>query len=339
MAARPRLRRVNDVPGARRTSAPPPPAGDRELLDAYSEAVIAVVERVGPAVASVSVAARREGGPPAGAGSGVLFTPDGYLLTNAHVVRGAKRVGVSLTDGSTLEASVVGADEPTDLAVIAVDGSRLPYAELGSSAKLRVGQLVVAIGNPLGFGSTVSAGVVSALGRTMRATSGRLMEGIIQSDVALNPGNSGGPLVDSPGRVIGINTAMILGAQGLSFSVPIDTAKWVLGQLMTTGHVRRGYLGIAGQNRPLARGTARRLGLAEDAGVEVMRVERGGPAAEAGVVAGDVIVAADGEPVRSVDDLHRLLGRWPLAGALPLRILRAGELVTVDASPREQPAS
>jgi len=329
------------MPGVPRTSAPPPSTGDRELLDAYSEAVIAVVERVGPAVASVSVAARREGGPPAGAGSGVLFTPDGYLLTNAHVVRGAKRVGVALTDGSALEGSVVGADEPTDLAVIAVDGSRLPYAELGGSAKLRVGQLVVAIGNPLGFSSTVSAGVVSALGRTMRATSGRLMEGIIQSDVALNPGNSGnsgGPLVDSRGRVVGINTAMILGAQGLSFSVPIDTAQWVLGQLMTTGHVRRGYLGIAGQNLPLARGTARRLGLAQDAGVEVMRVERGGPAAEAGVVAGDVIVAADGEPVRSVDDLHRLLGRWPLAGALPLRILRAGELVTVDASPREQPA-
>src|SRR3989442_15739621 len=158
MAARPRLRRVNAGPGVPRTSAPPPSAGERELLDAYSEAVIAVVERVGPGVASVSVAARREGGPPAGAGSGVLFTPDGYLLTNAHVVRGAKRVGVSLTDGSTLEASVVGADEPTDLAVIAVDGSRLPYADLGSSAKLRVGQLVVAIGNPLGFSSTVSAG-------------------------------------------------------------------------------------------------------------------------------------------------------------------------------------
>src|SRR6266516_2472208 len=314
MAARLRVRPVHDVAGAPRTSAPPPRPSDPELLDAYSEAVMAVVERVGPAVASVSVAARREGAPPAG-------------------------VGVSLTDGSTLAASVVGADEPTDLAVLAVDGSRLPYAELGSSGGLRVGQLVVAIGNPLGFSSTVSAGVVRALGRTMRATSGRLMESIIQSDVALNPGNSGGPLVDSRGRVVGINTAMILGAQGLSFSVPIDTAKWVLGQLMTTGHVRRGYLGIAGQNRPLARSTARRLGLAQHAGVEVMRVERSGPAAEAGVAAGDVIVAADGEPVRSVDDLHRLLGRWPLAGALPLRILRAGELVSVEATPREQPAS
>src|SRR3989454_10628829 len=203
MAARPPLRLVNDVRGAAGTSAPPARAGDRGLLDAYSEAVIAVVERVGPAVASVSVAARREGGLPAGAGSGVLFTPDGYLLTNAHVVRGAKRVGVSLTDGSTLEASVVGADEPTDLAVIAVDGSRLPYAELGSSAKLRVGQLVVAIGNPLGFSSTVSAGVVSALGRTMRATSGRLMEGIIQSDVGLDPGNPRGAPGASPGRAGG----------------------------------------------------------------------------------------------------------------------------------------
>ncbi|HUE29502.1 MAG TPA: trypsin-like peptidase domain-containing protein [Verrucomicrobiae bacterium] len=335
MASRPRLRRVNGPPGASPTSVPAPEPSDRELLDAYSEAVIAVVERVGPAVASVSVAARREGSLRGGGGSGVLFTPDGYLLTNAHVVRGAKRVGVSLTDGSTLEASLVGADEPTDLAVIAVDGSRLPYVDLGSSAALRVGQLVVAIGNPLGFSSTVSAGVVSALGRTMRATSGRLMEGIIQSDVALNPGNSGGPLVDSRARVVGINTAMILGAQGLSFSVPIDTAKWVLGQLMTLGRVRRGYLGIAGQNRPLARGTARRLGLAEDAGVEVMRVERGGPAAEAGVAAGDIIVAADGEPTRSVDDLHRLLGRWPREGPVALRILRGGTLVSVEARPRE----
>src|SRR5207247_732601 len=197
----------------------------------------------------------------------VLFTPDGYLLTNAHVVRGAKRVGVSLTDGSTLEASVVGADEPADLAVIAVDGGRLPYAELGSSAALRVGQLVVAIGNPLGFSSTVSAGVVSALGRTMRATSGRLMEGIIQSDVALNPGNSGGPLVDSPGRVIGINTAMILGAQGLTFSVPIDTAKWVLGQLMTTGRGAVERVGRLCRERcPRARsGAARRRQVARPA--------------------------------------------------------------------------
>src|SRR6266478_1567616 len=280
MAARPRLRRVNDVPGAPRTSAPPPPAGDRELLDAYSEAVIAVVERVGPAVASVSVAARREGGLPAGAGSGVLFTPDGYLLTNAHVVRGAKRVGVSLTDGSTLEASVVGADEPTDLAVIAVDGSRLPYAELGSSAKLRVGQLVVAIGNPLGFSSTVSAGVVSALGRTMRATSGRLMEGIIQSDVALNPGNSGGPLVDARGRVVGVNTALFYPAQGIALSIPAATARYVLDEVLAHGHVRRAWFGIIGQSVALS---------SKKAGVLVHRVVARSPAARAGVEPNDII--------------------------------------------------
>src|ERR1051326_6743229 len=217
-----------------RPSEPPPrvAAEDRELLDAYSNAVVAVVERVGPAVVSLSVSGHRDR-MRAGSGSGVLFTPDGYVLTNAHVVRGASKLRVSRTDGSSHEASLVGADEPTDLAVVRIDGSGRRYAELGSSAGLRAGQLVIAIGNPLGFSSTVSAGVVSALGRTMRAATGRLVENIIQSDVALNPGNSGGPLVDSRARVVGINTAMIVGAQGISFSVPIDAAKAVLGQLMT----------------------------------------------------------------------------------------------------------
>src|SRR2546425_6038144 len=210
MAARPRLRRVNDAPGAPRTSAPPPPAGDRELVDASSEAVIAVVERVGPAVASVAVEARGEGGPPAGAGSGVLFTPDGYLLTNAHVVRGAKRVGVSLTDGSTLEASVVGADEPTDLAVIAVDGSRLPYAELGSSAKLRVGQLVVAIGNPLGFSSTVSAGAGGAPARAPPPPPRRPGGGGNPSDGGRPPRHPRAPPRRPPRRAAGAHTAAIL---------------------------------------------------------------------------------------------------------------------------------
>src|SRR5438105_4401156 len=335
MAARPRLRRVNDVPGAPRTSAPPPPAGDRELLDAYSEAVIAVVGRVGPAVASVSVAARREGGPPAGAGSGVLFTPDGYLLTNAHVVRGAKRVGVSLTDGSTLEASVVGADEPTDLAVIAVDGSRLPYADLGSSAKLRVGQLVVAIGNPLGFSSTVSAGVVSALGRPMRAQDGRLIDPILQTDVALNPGNSGGPLVDTHARVVGINTMIILGAQGLSVAVPIDTARCVIGQLMTVGRVRRGFLGLAGQVRPLPKRVARKLELAAVTGVEVMQVEPGKPAAKAGLRDGDILVFLDAKSVKNVDEVHRLLDATSIGRALAAKVVRSGELVELTVTPAE----
>src|SRR5438105_12896452 len=335
MAARPRLRPVNDMPGVPRTSAPPPSTGDRELLDAYSEAVIAVVERVGPAVASVSVAARREEGPPAGAGSGVLFTPDGYLLTNAHVVRGAKRVGVSLTDGSTLEASVAGADEPTDLAVIAVDGSRLPYAELGSSATLRVGQLVVAIGNPLGFSSTVSAGVVSALARSMRAQDGRLIDPILQTDVALNPGNSGGPLVDTHARVVGINTMIILGAQGLSFSVPIDTARWVIGQLMTAGRVRRGFLGLAAQVRPLPKRLTRRLQLAVDTGVQVMQVESGKPAARGGLLPGDVIVAIDGKPVRNVDEVHRLLHAGAIGRQLPVRAVRGNEVVDLEVTPAE----
>src|SRR5438094_1708003 len=338
MAARPRLGRVNDVPGAPRPSVPPPRPADPELLDAYSEAVIGVVERVGPAVASVSVAARREGGPGAGSGSGVLFTPDGYLLTNAHVVRGAKRVGVSLTDGSTLEASVVGADEPADLAVIAVDGGRLPYAERGSSAALRVGQLVIAIGNPLGFSSTVSAGVVSALGRTMRAATGRLMENIIQSDVALNPGNSGGPLVDSRARVIGINTAMILGAQGISFSIPVDTAKWVLGQLMKVGRVRRSYLGVSAQTRPIPRALARPHALAASSGVELTAVEPRGPAHRAGLRDGDIVLAAGDRPIANIDDLQRLLGQWPVGDLLALRVLRRIQVLEFNVVPREAPA-
>jgi S1-C subfamily serine protease len=314
---------------------PPTVVEDADLLDAYSKAVIGVVERVGPTVVSISVGGRRDPGRPAGSGSGVLFTPDGYVLTNAHVVRGAQRLALSLTDGSQHEAAPVGADHATDLAVVRMNGSRLPYAELGTSASLRVGQLVIAIGNPLGFSSTVSAGVVSALARTMRATTGRLMENIIQSDVALNPGNSGGPLVDSRGRVVGINTAMILGAQGISFSIPIDTARWVLGQLMSVGRVQRGYLGIAAQNRPLERGTARRLGLAQDGGVEVSSVEQGGPAADAGFVQGDVIVSFDGQPTRNVDDIHRLLNRWPIEGPVPARIVRDGTIRDVEVSPRE----
>src|SRR5438477_3318321 len=211
------------------------PSPEREILDAYSAAVTGVVEKVGPAVASVSVKSRRrfrEGG-----GSGVLFTPDGYLLTNAHVVRGARQLSVTLPDGSEHAAHVVGEDPATDLAVMRIDGAHLPVAELGKSSTLRVGQLVIAVGNPLGFSFTVSAGVVSALGRSLRAQDGRLMDAIIQTDVALNPGNSGGPLVDSHARVVGINTAVILGAQGLSFSVPIDTARWVLAELMQHGRV------------------------------------------------------------------------------------------------------
>ncbi len=300
---------------------------EEEILDAYSHAVTSVVEKVGPAV--VSVALRR------GGGSGVLFTPDGYLLTNAHVVGRSRSVTVSLPDGSTHEGNVVGADSATDLAVAHIDGNHFPAAELGNSARLRVGQLVIAIGNPLGFSFTVSAGVVSALGRTLRAQDGRPMDAIVQSDVALNPGNSGGPLVDSRGRVVGINTAVILGAQGLGFSVPIDTARWVLGELMQHGRVRRGVLGLAAQTRPIDRRLARHHGLTQKTGVEVLEVVPGKPAAAAGLREGDIVLSLDGTLVTSVDEVHRLLGASSIARAIPMKVLRGSMLLDVTVTPAE----
>jgi S1-C subfamily serine protease len=310
---------------------------DAEALDAYSQAVVKVVEDVGPAVVSIARRSRRG---PAGAGSGVVFTPDGYVLTNAHVVSGARAPDLELgfTDGASGLAHVVGVDHATDLAVVRATGPVPGHAVFGNSSALRVGQLVVAIGNPLGYSSTVSAGVVSALGRTMRARDGRAMEGIVQSDVALNPGNSGGPLVDSRGQVVGVNTAIILGAQGISFSVPIDTAKWVIAELLSAGRVRRGWLGISGQNRPLARDLARTLGLERASGVEVSGFDDRGPAAKAGVRRGDVVVSVDDRPVASIDDLHRALSRWPLPGAMKLRLVRDRKLFDLDVSPVEAPA-
>ncbi len=314
---------------------------DGELLDAYSSAVTQVVEAVGPAVVSISVRGSSMGpgrGRGGGAGSGVLFTPDGYILTNAHVVRGGARLEVALTDGSTHAAQLCGADPATDTAVVRIEGSSLPHAQFGESARLKVGQLCIAIGNPLGFSSTVSAGVVSALGRNMRAQDGRLMENIIQSDVALNPGNSGGPLVDTRARVIGVNTAMIFGAQGISFAVPIDTAKWVVGQIMTQGRVRRSWLGIVAQNRRIDPRIRRHLELVQEAGVEVMSVDPAGPAAAAGVRDGDIVLALDGRPVQSVDDVHRTLTQWPVGKALPLTALRRTERLDIVALPTEAQA-
>jgi S1-C subfamily serine protease len=305
-----------------------------DLLDAYSRAVVGVVERVGPAVVSIARVSRRG---PAGAGSGVVFTPDGYVLTNAHVVAGARELTLGFTDGATSPGHVVGFDHTTDLAVVRTSARAPSVAHFGSSSALRVGQVVVAIGNPLGFSSTVSAGVVSALGRTMRARDGRAMENIIQSDVALNPGNSGGPLVDSRGNVVGVNTAIILGAQGLSFSIPIDTAKWVVGELMTGGRVRRGWLGIVGQNRPIERGLVLRLGLAGASGVEIGGFDERGPAAKSALRQGDIVVAIGDSPVASVDDIHRALQKWPITEALKLRVVRDRALVDLEVVPAEAP--
>jgi S1-C subfamily serine protease len=302
-----------------------PSSHDEEILDAYSHAVTSVVDAVGPAVARVSL--------PRGGGSGVLFTPDGYLLTNAHVVGRSNTVEVALPDGSSHQGNVVGTDPATDLAVVHIDGSHLPAAELGNSSKLRVGQLVVAIGNPLGFSSTVSAGVISALGRTLRAQDGRLMDAIIQSDVALNPGNSGGPLVDSHARVVGINTAVILGAQGIGFSVPVDTARWVLAELMQHGRVRRGVLGLAAQTRPLDRRIARHHALSQRSGVGIMEVQPGRPADLAGLRPGDILLSMDAVALQSVDEVHHRLGASSIGRAIACKVLRGASILELTVTP------
>lgn len=302
-------------------------SSDEEILDAYSHAVTSVVDKVGPAVTGVSVGR--------GAGSGVLFAPDGYLLTNSHVVRGARRAEVSLPDGSSFRGDVVGEDPATDLAVLHVDGPRVPSAELGSSSGLRVGQLVVAIGNPLGFSFTVSAGVVSALGRSLRAQDGRLMDAIIQTDVAMNPGNSGGPLVDSRGRVVGINTAVILGAQGIGFAVPVDTARWVLGELMQHGRVRRGVLGLSAHVRPLDRRLALHHGLTQTTGVEINEVVPHKPADRAGLQSGDILLSFDGQTVTSVDEVHKLLGASSVGRAMAVKLLRGASILEKTVTPVE----
>ena len=308
-----------------------------ELLDAYSLAVIRVVEKVGPAV--VNIAARRKGRArtpqgivpfeATGAGSGVIIAPDGYILTNSHVVADATGLQVSLADGRTFPARLIGDDPDSDLAVIRIDVLGLPVAELGDSDRLRVGQLVIAIGNPYGFQATVTTGVVSALGRSLRAKTGRLIDNMIQTDAVLNPGNSGGPLVDSHGRVVGINTAIIAQAQGLGFAIPVNTAKWVVGQLIKEGRVHRAFLGIGGQVRPLPAHLVHTYYLPTNTGVEVTELPPTGPAYRAGLRPGDVIVRFEGQPVSGIDDLHRLLNRATVGSQVTLGVLRGNDLIEI----------
>jgi S1-C subfamily serine protease len=299
---------------------------NEDLLDAFSRAVVGVAEKVGPAVVSINVQngrqRRKYGG---GTASGVVIAQDGFVLTNNHVVEHAKSLEVRLTDGRTVPARIIGTDSATDLAVVRLEANGLPVAELGNSESLRVGQLVIAIGNPLGFQSTVATGVISALGRSLRSQSGRLIENVIQTDVPLNPGNSGGPLVDSRGRVIGLNTAMIFMAQGISFAVPVNTAKWVVGELLTQGKVRRAYLGLAGQVRPIDRRLQRLLDTEDASTIEAVSIEKDGPAFRAGLKRGDLIYGLNGDKVANVDDIHRLLAEHPPGSLIKLSILRGGK--------------
>jgi S1-C subfamily serine protease len=304
---------------------------EKEELDPYSARVAHAVDRVGSAVAHIRVS--DQNGRPRGSGSGVVYTPDGYLLTNHHVIVDAARVSASLPDGREIGATIIGSDPATDLAVLQLAASGLPHAEFGSSARLRVGQLVVAIGNPLGFQATVTAGIVSALGRSLRTRSGRLIDGVIQTDAPLNPGNSGGPLVDGLGRVIGVNTAMIGMAQGICFAIGSDTAIDVAARLMRDGRVRRSRLGIAGQTVPLDRRVVQRLGLSAPTAVMIAEVLPRGPAERDGLLKGDVLLRLAGKPVSGVDDLHRLLTADLAATEQSVEILRAGRLETKTVRP------
>ena len=319
-------------------SGPPQSAVVSEPLDGYSTAVVGAVERVGPAVVSVYVggaleAERARGG----AGSGVVVTPDGYLLTNEHVVQRVNDARVTFVDGRTVAAVVAGRDPATDLAVLRAQAAALPYARLVPEQRLRPGQLVIAVGNPFGFESTVSAGVVSALGRSLRSRQGRLIESVVQHTAALNPGNSGGPLVDSLGRVAGINTAIIAMAQGIGFAIPASTAQWVLTEILTQGRVRRAWLGIAARDRPLDLRLVRALGLTARHAVEVLSRESSGPAATSDLRPGDLIVTVNREPVDGVDALHRLLSRVPPGSELTLQVVRRTQLLDVGLIVREPP--
>jgi S1-C subfamily serine protease len=313
---------------------------DAELLDAYSSTVVGVVKRIAPSVVNIEIHKRIPAGPHAGqmvragAGSGFVFTPDGFILTNSHVVADAAGIQVKLSDGRTCEARLVGDDTDTDLAVIRISADGLLAAELGDSAAIQVGQMAIAIGNPLGFSETVTAGVVSALGRSLRSQHGRLIDGIVQTDAALNPGNSGGPQCNSRGEVIGVNTAVIAMAQGICFAIPINTARHVAAYLIRDGRITRSYIGLSGQDVPLQRRIVRYFGLENGRGVLVNGIEPQSPASIAGLREGDVIVSFGGQVIEGVDQLHRLLTAQRVGEAMPITVLRSTELVQLTVTPQ-----
>jgi S1-C subfamily serine protease len=343
---------TNSATGLTR-EADPRAQGDREtdLLDAYSSAVVDAVERVGPAVAHLAVWTPNVGGPrgarnrpgregqpaPSGTGSGFVFTPDGFMLTNSHVVERATRIRATFADGSSYAAEVVGIDPDTDLAVLRVHATSVAAATLGDSGRLRAGQLVIAIGNPLGFASTVTSGVVSALGRTMRSQSGRLIDAVIQTDAALNPGSSGGPLVDSRGMVVGINTAVIAGAQGICFAIPASTAHIVIPQLIGEGRVRRGWIGVSGQTIQLSRRRVQLNHLTAAGAVLLTEIVARGPADRAGMRARDIIIGLADSAVTGIDDLQRLLTRESIGRATNVTLLRDGVQLVLSITPSENP--
>ena len=323
---------------------------DAGLLDAYSAAVVNAARKVSPAVVNIEVRLRTPAGRPGpggrpghapgagGSGSGFIFTPDGFILTNSHVVHGADEIHVTLSDGRSYPAKLVGDDPDTDLAVLDIDAHGLPCAAFGDSNHIQVGQLVVAIGNPYGFQYTVTAGVVSNLARSFRSRTGRLIDNIIQTDAALNPGNSGGPLVDARGEVVGVNTAIISGAQGICFAIPSATAQFVAARLIRDGRIRRSSIGVAGQDVPLHRRVVRFYRLAEETGVMVVGVEPGSPAARGGLREGDVVVEADGNPVRHIDDLHRLMTEERVGVPVRFTVIRRTEKMEVVVTPAEKAA-
>jgi S1-C subfamily serine protease len=330
-----------------RSDTSPIDTGEARLIDAYSQAVAGAAERVSPAVVNISVTQkpqgrRRNSTPPSGdvqgTGSGFIFTGDGFILTNSHVVHGAKKVEITLPDGRDFRADIVGEDPDTDLAVVRISAHALEPLCLGDSQLLRVGQLVVAVGNPYGFQCTVTAGVISALGRSLRSRSGRLIDNVIQTDAALNPGNSGGPLVDSRGEVIGVNTAVIYPAQGLCFAIAVNTAKFVAGRLIQYGRVKRSYIGAAGQDISLNRRVVRYHDLEVDKGFLVTQVEAGSPAMRAGLKEGDIVVAFNGCPIAGVDDLHRLLTEERIGVRSSLTVIKRASKREVDIVPGERKA-